>query len=443
MHLHVMREAIHNHVKQFGRSTWLHNVHTLPAQELKARIHPPRVPLNALLLGPACELQGSDGDDAAGDGMAGHVLPLRLVRGWDSLQLNTTTNIWRAFRAGATVAWWERGRNCTLRRVPGVTNVCWDKWAAAVRASWKMPTDDVWTRLAVSGLATQLDMRLLARVNGICTHQRLHLNALQTRVDEHVAHTIRHGWQFVPDMSAPLWQVVLQLRLELIDTEVPVIYPFGLLRGPDGWYFYETRIDFVARKTGLDGLVVGEYKTIVGSRQHIAARAASKRDMQQVVLNAFLLACCARVHVSHALLLYTTRAGDVTEVWLPLHGSDFVRAVINEFIAGLQPLYVDARYLLNEPRAMQSSELDLQVLTDVVEPFLGEARPREPGTFRLLRRVSPYSWGLYVDMLVQSNRSTDCHPWKPAPRSGPMTVYRWREPVGLASASAGLPPLHF
>ena len=46
----------------------------------------------------------------------------------------------------------------------------------------------------------------------------------------------------------------------------------------------------VTRRSADQGLVVGEYKTLPGGGTPIVARIAAKRDLQQVVLNAFLLA---------------------------------------------------------------------------------------------------------------------------------------------------------
>jgi hypothetical protein len=210
------------------------------------------------------------------------------------------------------------------------------------------------------------------------------------------------------------------------------------------WRVFETRIDFVARCAdgGDDGLVVGEYKTLPGGGTPIVARIAAKRDLQQVVLNAFLLACCARVRVSHVLLLYATRDRSVTSVLLPFEYCPFVASVIEHFVTQLRPLYADTELLLNDGPLVLAPATRAQVLTDVLAPQFHLRKRKNHGSGdKTHTRVQPYAGAQAVDMVcVSAGPAPEL--WAP-PHPASSVVYKWECTaatcvVDVASALSGL-----
>ena len=157
------------------------------------------------------------------------------------------------------------------------------------------------------------------------------------------------------------------------------------------------------------------------------ARIAAKRDLQQVVLNAFLLACCARVRVSHVLLLYATRDGSVKSVRLPFEYTPFVASVIEHFVTQLRPLYADTELLLNDGARVLAPATRAQVLTDVLAPQFHGVRKRERHGREKTKhtRVQPYAGAQAVDMVCVSSGATPVpEPWAP-PHPASSVVYKW------------------
>lgn len=168
------------------------------------------------------------------------------------------------------------------------------------------------------------------------------------------------------------------------------------------------------------------------------ARVAAKRDLQQVVLNAFLLICCARVRVSHVLLLYATRDGSVTSVRLPFEYSAFVASVIEDFVTQLRPLYGDTDLLLNDGARVLESGTRAQVLTDVLEQqFHGvRKRVRHGRGDETHTRVQPYAGAPHLDMVCVSAGATPApESWAP-PHPASSVVYKWETAATCVDAVA-------
>ena len=443
VHLRLLRDALITHLADCGRSSFLHDVRAVSHDALCARLQPPAVHLDVLLQ-PASEMDGDA--DAKKEGEV-CVVPAHLRTSFESVQplLATPTSCWQQWRgaAGVDITVWLYSRTGAFQwTVPHPAAPYprdWDRFAAFATDSWHpFPADDVWSAMASSGLATHLEMNLLARTHGVRTHQRLLLRALECphpvvsactldATERRRLRAVLDADPLFPDMATPMWDVLRRLGLTVVAAELPVVYPFGLVHVDGRWRVFETRIDVVARCADGDGLVVGEYKTLPGGATPVVARIAAKRDLQQVVLNAFLLVCCARVRVSHVLLLYATRDRSVTSVLLPFEYSPFVASVIDAFVTQLRPLYVDTDTLLNDGPLVLAPATRAQVLTDVLAPqfHVVRKRVRHGREAQTHTRVQPYAGAQAVDMVCVSTGATPApEPWAP-PHPASSVVYKW------------------
>ena len=216
MHLRLLRDALITHLAGCGRSSFLHDVRTVSHDALCARLQPPAVHLDVLLQ-PASE---TDGD--------AEEVPAHLRTSFESVQplLATPTASWQQWRSGADVditVWLYSRAGAFQWTVPHPSAPYprdWDRFAAFATDSWHpFPAGDVWSLMVASGLATHFEMNLLARMNGVRTHQRLLLRALDDAhpvvsacaLDTKQRRRLRavlDADPLFPDMATSMWDVL-------------------------------------------------------------------------------------------------------------------------------------------------------------------------------------------------------------------------------------------
>lgn len=307
----------------------------------------------------------SEGDDPTEDlhQRQSHILPPRLTRGLHALRFQVPIPVTRAWKQTWDITFWRSG---------DAHGTPWN-----TEDDWQNPPDqDLFSRLGRSGFLSPLEWKNLTSHLGTRTHQQLFYRSVDLkRPDEPVPPDAQphnaafqpyfpHDQQDVPRAPSDIIDYIsrspLETAIQAIETvlrttweewkivavELPVMNPWTIYKRPQGTDFVlETRVDFVAKTR--DTHVVGDYKMLLGKGDH-RKKVVKRRDLIQLVVNAFLLFVNYGVLAQELVLVYSTPTGHVYCARTPFQlQHPFVQSVITQLI--LPPnggIYLDTHYVI-------------------------------------------------------------------------------------------------